>query len=222
MNGVKVGDKVRFLNAVGGGVVTRFQGKDVVFVEGADGFEIPVLVREVVVVQPTNQYNFPVEEPKIKASASAGAETADEPEETELPEPEYTPPDEAVMLRAEAPEVERDGLVTYQTFENALAEARTAVPDELAELAGRAVWGEAGGIQDYAQRAAVIWCACNRADAWDMDIGDVLTVDQFHGLAIRGSVPEQHVELARDVLARWTLEAEGWQDVGRVLPERFL
>lgn len=140
----------------------------------------------------------------------------------ELPVPEYTPPDEAVMLRAEAPEVERTGLVTYQTFENALTEAKAAVPDELAELAGRAIWGEAGGIQDYVQRAAVVWCACNRADAWDMDIGDVLNVDAFHGLAIRGTVPEQHVELARDVLARWTLEAEGWQDVGRVLPSRFL
>ena len=140
----------------------------------------------------------------------------------ELPDPEYTTPDEVVLLRAEAPEVERDGLVTYQTFENALSEVKANVPDELAELAGRAVWGEAGGIQDYAQRAAVIWCACNRADAWDMDIGDVLTVDQFHGLAIRGEVPPQHVELARDVLARWTLEGEGWVDVGRVLPERFL
>lgn len=140
----------------------------------------------------------------------------------ELPDPEYTTPDEVVLLRAEAPEVERDGLITYQTFESALAEARAAVPDELAELAGRAVWGEAGGIQDYAQRAAVIWCACNRADAWDMEIGDVLNVDAFHGLAIKGEVPEQHVELARDVLARWTLEAEGWQDVGRVLPSRFL
>ena len=140
----------------------------------------------------------------------------------ELPEPEYTPPDEAVMLRAEAPEVERTGLVTYQTFENALAEAKAAVPDELAELAGRAVYGEAGGIQDYAQRAAVVWCACNRADAWDMELGEVLTVDQFHGLAIRGEVPPQHTELARDVLARWTMEAEGWQDVGRVLPEKFL
>ena len=140
----------------------------------------------------------------------------------ELPEPEYTTPDEVMLLRAEAPETERDGLVTYQTFEDALAEARAAVPNELAELAGRAVWGEAGGIQDYAQRAAVIWCACNRADAWDMDIGDVLTVDQFHGLAIKGEVPAEHVELARDVLARWTLEAEGWQDVGRVLPNRFL
>ena len=140
----------------------------------------------------------------------------------ELPEPEYTTPDEVVLLRAEAPEVERDGLITYQTFESALAEAKAAVPNELAEFAGRAVWGEAGGIQDYAQRAAVVWCACNRADAWDMDIGDVLNVDQFHGLAIRGTVPEQHVELARDVLARWTLEAEGWMDVGRALPERFL
>lgn len=140
----------------------------------------------------------------------------------ELPEPEYTTPDEVMLLRAEAPETERDGLVTYQTFEDALAEAKAAVPNELAELAGRAVWGEAGGIQDYAQRAAVIWCACNRADAWDMDIGDVLTVDQFHGLAIRGEVPTEHVELARDVLARWTLEVEGWQSVGRVLPERFL
>lgn len=140
----------------------------------------------------------------------------------ELPEPEYTTPDEVMLLRAEAPETERDGLVTYQTFEDALAEAKAAVPNELAELAGRAVWGEAGGIQDYAQRAAVIWCACNRADAWDMNIDDVLNVDAFHGLAIRGTVPEQHVELARDVLARWTLEAEGWQDVGRALPMKYL
>ena len=140
----------------------------------------------------------------------------------ELPEPEYTTPDEVVLLRAEAPEVERTGLVTYETFREALERAKAAVPDELAELAGRAIWGEAGGIQDEAQRAAVVWCACNRADAWDIEIGEVLTVDQFHGLAMRGTVPEQHVELARDVLARWTLEAEGWIDVGRALPMKYL
>lgn len=139
-----------------------------------------------------------------------------------LPEPEYTPADEITLLRAEAPERANSGLATYETFDEALERAKADVPDELAELAGRAIWGEAGGIQDEAQRATVVWCACNRADAWDMDIGDVLTVDQFHGLAIKGEVPEQHVELARDVLARWTLEAEGWQDIGRVLPERFL
>ena len=140
----------------------------------------------------------------------------------ELPEPEYISADTMVLSRAEAPERANSGLATYETFEAALERTKAAVPDELAELAGRAIWGEAGGIQDYAQRAAVVWCACNRADAWDMEIGDMLNVDAFHGLAIKGEVPEQHVELARDVLARWTLEAEGWQDVGRVLPSRFL
>ena len=142
--------------------------------------------------------------------------------QVELPEPEYISADMIVLSRAEAPERANSGLATYETFDEALERTKAAVPDELAELAGRAIWGEAGGIQDEAQRAAVVWCACNRADAWDMEIGDVLTVDQFHGLAIKGEVPEQHVELARDVLARWTLEAEGWIDVGRALPERFL
>ena len=142
--------------------------------------------------------------------------------QVELPEPEYISADAMVLSRAEAPERANSGLATYETFEEALERTKAAVPDELAELAGRAIWGEAGGIPDEAQRAAVVWCACNRADAWDMEIGEVLTVDQFHGLAIRGTVPEQHVELARDVLARWTLEAEGWQDVGRVLPSQYL
>ena len=140
----------------------------------------------------------------------------------ELPDPEYISADTMVLSRAEAPERTNTGLATYETFDEALERAKAAVPDELAEIAGRAIWGEAGGIPDEAQRAAVVWCACNRADAWDMDIGDVLNVEAFHGLAIRGTVPEQHVELARDVLARWTLEAEGWQDVGRVLPSQYL
>lgn len=142
--------------------------------------------------------------------------------QVELPDPEYISADTMVLSRAEAPERANSGLATYESFEQALERTKAAVPDELAELAGRAIWGEAGGIPDEAQRAAVVWCACNRADAWSMEIGDVLTVDQFHGLAIRGEVPTQHVELARDVLARWTLEAEGWQSVGRVLPSQYL
>ena len=47
---MKIGDKVRFLNAVGGGIAKRFQGKDIVYVEEEDGFETPVLIRECVVV----------------------------------------------------------------------------------------------------------------------------------------------------------------------------
>lgn len=47
---IQIGDKVRFLNSVGGGIVRRFRGKDQVLVEDEDGFEIPALIRECVVV----------------------------------------------------------------------------------------------------------------------------------------------------------------------------
>ncbi|MDR2474447.1 MAG: DUF2027 domain-containing protein [Bacteroidales bacterium] len=48
---IKTGDKVRFLNATGGGTVKRFIDKNIVCVEEPDGFETPVLIRECVVVE---------------------------------------------------------------------------------------------------------------------------------------------------------------------------
>lgn len=68
---MKVGDKVRFIHETGGGVVTAFRGKDIVIVEGDDGFEIPMPINECVAVD-TNEYNFqkksltPKDEPKQK------------------------------------------------------------------------------------------------------------------------------------------------------------
>ena len=47
---MKIGDKVRFLSDVGGGVVAGFQGKDIVLVEDADGFQIPTSITDVVIV----------------------------------------------------------------------------------------------------------------------------------------------------------------------------
>lgn len=47
---MKVGDKVSFLSETGGGVIAGFQGKDIVLVEDADGFQIPTPISEVVVV----------------------------------------------------------------------------------------------------------------------------------------------------------------------------
>lgn len=50
MNMIKIGDTVRYLNAVGGGVVRKIEGK-IAYVD-EDGFETPVLVNELVVVLP--------------------------------------------------------------------------------------------------------------------------------------------------------------------------
>ena len=65
---MKIGDKVRFLNEVGGGVVTGFVGNNLVNVEDENGFDIPVPIREVVVIE-TDKYNIPVAQNKKEEKA---------------------------------------------------------------------------------------------------------------------------------------------------------
>ena len=77
---MKIGDKVRFLSEVGGGIVKGFQGKDIALVEDEDGFEIPMLVKECVVIQ-TDDYNIPLKSNKKQAEPEA----EEEPEEEEKP-----------------------------------------------------------------------------------------------------------------------------------------
>ena len=62
---MKIGDKVRFLSEVGGGKVVGFQGKDIALVEDADGFEIPMQIKELVVIE-TDDYNIPTPQQKQK------------------------------------------------------------------------------------------------------------------------------------------------------------
>lgn len=55
---MNIGDKVRFLNDVGGGKIVGFDKGGLVLVEDEDGFEMPVRQSDVVVVEETNKYNF--------------------------------------------------------------------------------------------------------------------------------------------------------------------
>lgn len=72
---LKKGDTVRFVNAVGGGNVSRFdEKKGLVYVEDEDGFEIPVLERECVVVPKVNPAtNFPAKDFSSKKEIAADA-----------------------------------------------------------------------------------------------------------------------------------------------------
>ena len=95
---MQIGEKVRFLNEVGGGVISGFQGKDVVLVKDEDGFDIPMLRSQVVVIE-TNANNFErrpraqkpaaaepqkpaatpaVERQSVKAAVNAGLDTEEE------------------------------------------------------------------------------------------------------------------------------------------------
>lgn len=76
---VKIGDKVRFFNDVGGGTITGFQGKDIVLVADEDGFEIPTLVTEVVAVE-TDDYNIA----KVVDGKKKGKTNEDKPTPTSV------------------------------------------------------------------------------------------------------------------------------------------
>lgn len=79
---IKIGDNVRFLNAVGGGKVTRIdEKKGIVYVEDEDGFEVPSLERECVVVGEVNpDTNF------VKKDFSSKSKS----EQPSIPQPEKT------------------------------------------------------------------------------------------------------------------------------------
>ena len=78
---VKVNDIVRFLNDVGGGKVTRVEGK-MVYVEDEDGFERPALEKEVVVVDTANPHHTTYERPLVIKSKLV---------EPDVPEPKPEP-----------------------------------------------------------------------------------------------------------------------------------
>lgn len=76
MDRIKIGDKVRFLNSVGGGVVKAFKDKLTVMVEDENGFDYPVPVSECVVVD---------EGKKQSAGGANKRPTAPEPPRVEVP-----------------------------------------------------------------------------------------------------------------------------------------
>lgn len=84
---IKAGDKVKFLNAVGGGVVKSVINKTMVSVEDYDGFEVPTLISELVVLDDANSMNTEKRHAKIRANEKK----EEAPVKKELPkaEPKY-------------------------------------------------------------------------------------------------------------------------------------
>ena len=106
---MKIGDQVRFLSEVGGGRVAGFQGKNIVLVEDEDGFQMPMLINEVVVVGDEDYDTKHVVEAKA-SSVKVALHAHDEDEETE-------PADRPITFRAK-PEERRGGdkLSAYLAF----------------------------------------------------------------------------------------------------------
>ncbi len=85
---IKIGDRVRFLNATGGGVVSKIINKELIEVTDQDGFDIPILIRECVVIEPAEKANSSQNSKEnIKVEAILPEEDDYKPEE-ETPEGE--------------------------------------------------------------------------------------------------------------------------------------
>ncbi len=84
---IKVGDKVRFLNAVGGGVVKSVINKTMVSVEDYDGFEVPSLVSELVVID--NSLSLEPEHRSARREVLVKKEEQVQPKEQPKAEPKY-------------------------------------------------------------------------------------------------------------------------------------
>ena len=97
---MKKGDKVRFLNEVGGGVVSGFRDKNTVLVEDSDGFEIPMSVTDVVVVADENYSTSNMVSPMKQ-------ETDDKRQKAVVPKASDDPSEGEITFRA--PVEERKG-----------------------------------------------------------------------------------------------------------------
>jgi len=64
----KKGDRVKFLNDVGQGVIVRFQDKNIVVVLNDDGFEVPIIMSEILKIEGNYSFSDENENDKIVLS----------------------------------------------------------------------------------------------------------------------------------------------------------
>lgn len=106
---MKIGDKVRFLSEIGGGIVAGFQGKNIVLVEDEDGFQMPMLINEVVVVGEEDYDTKHVVEAKAQSTKAAL--------QVDLEEKELEPADKPITFKARPEErAGGDKLSAYLAF----------------------------------------------------------------------------------------------------------
>ena len=113
---------MRFLNAVGGGIVRRVD-RDVALVEEEDGFETPVLIKECVVIESGRRQDdgaLPVDKQEAARRAvrqSALVAPPDDDDEPELPLVETRTGERLGLYLAFVPEtVSRLGSTTFETY----------------------------------------------------------------------------------------------------------
>ena len=98
--------------------------------------------------------------------------------------------------------------------------------DKTLDVLAKVLYGESKGVYSYSKTncAAVVWCVLNRVDKGHRGNTPIKCATSKHQFAYHRSFPVQDYlrDLAEDVLGRWLLEKNGEEDVGRVLPAKYI
>ena len=94
--------------------------------------------------------------------------------------------------------------------------------DKELEMLAKVIYREARG-ESKEYQAAVAWCVLNRVDSprYASTIERVITSPNQFAWYPNTPVEEEHLNLAKDVVTRWLLEKEGYENVGRTLPDDY-
>ena len=133
----------------------------------------------------------------------------------------------------ESIEIEQEPIMTNYSDEiqvQVTEEQKNKISDKVEELdneikmLAKLIYREARGINSTDQKAAVVWCVLNRVDNgnYGSSISKVITAKHQFAWVPDTPVKDEFYELAKDVVTRWLLEKEGFEEVGRVLPKDYL
>lgn len=115
--GIKIGDRVRFLNSTGGGVVKKIISKELVEVEDEDGFGVPTLIRECVIVE-TETTIHTQEKRKDPSKMKLEEKKPETPDDEEEYQPEETAEGEKinVSLAFVPMDIKQLSFTSYETY----------------------------------------------------------------------------------------------------------
>ena len=148
-----------------------------------------------------------VKEPVATSAPVATVTVEATPEPTPSPETKINYSDTIQVLVT--PELKQKIEYLVSTYDNEII------------MATKVMVVEAGGVYPLSHRAAVVWCILNRADATGSSISSIITAPhQFAWIPSKAYSQEQY-ELVKDIFTRWLLEKEGFENIGRVLPEEY-
>ena len=133
----------------------------------------------------------------------------------------------------ESIEIEQEPIMTNYSDEiqvQITEEQKNKISDKVEELdneikmLAKLIYREARGINSTDQKAAVVWCVLNRVDNgnYGSSISKVITAKHQFAWVPDTPVKDEFYDLAKDVVTRWLLEKEGFEEVGRVLPKDYL